>query len=207
MGEEVSIYDECFQSKFCYGNPLGCIEGKNCDILATVTLVNSSKHVIIDLYKENLENDQYVAVGFSGDKSMGDDLVFMSSPSEKMLMKGWNQPRTGPPEDITGITELDYSQDNTAGFFHCQFELEKILTFAKAGSGEQVTVDFSQPRHILLATGQMQNKRISYHGRNSRAVSEDSVIVTAFVKDEQFESTTEGSIWNLFVLISPFNPK
>ena len=51
--------------------------------------------------------------------------------------------------------------------------------------------------HILLATGSMQSKMtIGPHGPR-KAASEDSVNVTAFVKNERLESTTEGSIWNL----------
>ena len=176
---------------------MGCIKEKNCDFLATVTFVNSSKHVIIDLYKESLKDNEYVAVGFSGDKLMGDDLVFMSSPSEDVLMKAWNV-RYSHPEDVGGITELDYSKSHENGMFHCKFELEKMLTFTNVASGEQKTVDFSQLHHILLAWGPMQSKmKIGRHGSSRRAVSKDSVIVTAFVKNEQFESTTEGSIWNL----------
>ena len=207
MGEEVSIYDECFKSKFCYGNPLGCIEGRNCDILATVTFINSSKHVIIDLYKENLKENQWVAVAFSDDISMGDELVFMSSPSEEMLMAGWNRRHAGPPEDVTGITVFDYSKSNKDGIFHCQFELEEILTFTKVGFVEQITVDFSQLHHILLAAGIMQSKRtIGYHTL-SRAVSEESVIVTTFMKNERLGSALEGSISNLvYCLIFPSNP-
>ena len=201
----MSIYDECFKSKFCYGNPLGCIEGKNCDILATVTLVNSSKHVIIDLYRENLKDNQWVAVAFSDDISMGDELVFMSSPSEEMLMAGWNRRHAGPPEDVTGITVFDYSKSNKDGTFHCQFELEEILTFTKVGFVEQITVDFSQLHHILLAAGPMQSKRtIGYHTLG-KAASEESVIVTTFMKNERIGLALEGSTDNLFYCIN-FSP-
>ena len=202
LGYLGKIYDECSTSKYCYGDPLGCIEGRECDILATAALVNSSKHVIIDLYKVNLMNDQYVAVGFSRDSLMGDDLVFMSSPSEEVLMKGWNLRHNGPPKNVTGITEFDYSRTNKDGIFHCKFELEKKLTFTKDGSVDQMMVDFSQLYHILLATGPMQGKMtIGPHrieGRSRRAASKESVNVTAYVKNERFESGTEGSIWNLF---------
>ena len=196
LGKEVFIYKECFKSKFCHGYPLGCIEGRECDILATAALVNSSKHVRIDLYNGNLMEDQYVAVGFSKDRSMGDDLVFMCSPSEEVPMKGWN-PRHRRPEDVSGITEFDFSKGNKEGMFHCKFELEKMLTFTKAASVEQMTFDFSQMYHLLVATGQMESKMtIGPHGLR-KAASEDSVNVTSFVKNERLESTTEGSIWNL----------
>ena len=151
LGKKASIYDECSKSKYCFGDRVGCIKEKNCDFLATVTFVNSSKHVIIDLYKESLKDNEYVAVGFSGDKLMGDDLVFMSSPSEDVLMKAWNV-RYSHPEDVGGITELDYSKSHENGMFHCKFELEKMLTFTNVASGEQKTVDFYTSAINLLCS-------------------------------------------------------
>ena len=87
-----SIYDGCSDQKQCFGLPLGCINKTNCDFVSSLQF--SERHLDIELRKNKLEQSMHIAIAFSDDQKMGNDLVFACCPSwdsKKEVKVFWNQ--------------------------------------------------------------------------------------------------------------------
>ena len=85
--DPVPEYTECSKEKGFFGLPFGCVETKNCSILTTYEMNDALDQVNIQIYKKDFLEGRYVAMAFSNDSSMGDDLVL--SCSEKGVFVGW----------------------------------------------------------------------------------------------------------------------
>ena len=70
------VFNDCFKNKGCFGLPSNCESSGSCDIAVTWRFKEGTTE--IELFSVDGAG-QYVAVGFSGDDKMGDDLVMSCS--------------------------------------------------------------------------------------------------------------------------------
>ena len=155
-----SFYDGCSGQKQCFGLPQGCINKKSCDFVASLQF--SEGHLDIKLRTNKAEQSKYIAIAFSDDQKMGNDLVFACSPSwysKAAIQVFWNQNWEYNSEILYGQQDLiiDPSTTSDDSFFTCMFSLDKLVTV----KGKRF--EFECGYHILLATGQVNGAKIEYH--------------------------------------------
>ena len=91
-------YHDCGISKGCFGTkfPIDpnckCIKTGDCDVMVTYNLNSGS----VELHIHGMvESDKYLALGFSHDDKMGDDLVFhCKAGSSEAVKPSWNTGKT-----------------------------------------------------------------------------------------------------------------
>lgn len=102
----VNVYDECGNTKGCFGFPAECEASKKCTMLVTYSKVPSG-------YKFEIMSNTvsgYVAAGLSDDDKMGDDSVMacMASNSGADVVMGFNNGRNNEllVESKYGLSEI-----------------------------------------------------------------------------------------------------
>ena len=155
-------YEGCLDQNHCFGYPEGCVNNKNCDMMARLKM--SGDKVDVQLTSIISGEFDYVAMAFSDDDQMGKDLVFACNDwwNTKYFINVnmfWNEGRSQPSNllkeigDTVGPTPTISSSfqyiiaDEKPPFLICTFTLEKEVTIR----GKRF--DFEEGHHILLATG------------------------------------------------------
>jgi hypothetical protein len=69
-----SIYDGCGNTKGCFGIPSNCIEEKNCQVAFSHKRLSNNMFEF-QLISDQIQSDEYIAVGLSQDKFMRNDAV------------------------------------------------------------------------------------------------------------------------------------
>ena len=164
----MSFYDGCSDQKECFGLQQGCINYKNCDFVSSFQF--SERYLEIKLRHNKTENSMYIAIAFSDDQKMGNDLVFACSPSwgSKAAVKVfWNQKWDCYSEILHGQQDLIKDPYSTLedSNFSCIFSLDKLVTV----KGKRF--EFECGYHILLATGQVNGAKIEYHKEKTASTS------------------------------------
>lgn len=137
---------------------------QDCTMVASLTF--SDEKVDVELRTNQLEESKYVAVAFSDDQKMGEDLVFVCSPSwipEHKIKVFWNakdDKNSSPLKDHDGVPK-DQSVTEKDGHFTCKFSLEKHIT-VKA-ENENKEYHFEEGHYILLASGPAEATGIKKH--------------------------------------------
>ena len=129
-------------------------------MMTTYSMSNDvANQMNIQIYKKDSVGNQYVAIAFSDDHDMGDDLVF--SCSEQGVNAGWNLRYSGPPSHLEGITILNESIATKDGHITCSFSLDEQLNFnilgAQTFTGDP-TFDFGKDYFLFLASGPITNQ-------------------------------------------------
>jgi len=150
-------------SNGCFGFPSNCVELQNCDMLVKYTFDAKDKKYNFELIKRKSNIGQYIALGFSNDGRMGDDLVFSCINSQSNQVKvGWNEGTSGPSPISDGINVRVNSFSNTDGGFVCSFTLDEKMKFKVPGSSD-VTFNLGEKMHLLLAYGSTSGDNLLYH--------------------------------------------
>lgn len=152
-------------SKGCFGFPSNCVETKNCDMLVTYSFDEANKKYNFELSKRKMSNGQYIALGFSNDSSMGEDLIFScsNSPSKEFQVKaGWNTDKSQPTLIDHQINVKVDSVSNNNGNFACKFSLDEEMIFKTPDSSE-VKVNLGNKWHLLLASGPTVGDDLGFH--------------------------------------------
>ena len=173
--DDESIYSGCTTgSKGCFGFPSNCVKSQDCSMLMTYAFDATDNKYNFELSKSKMDEKKYVALGFSNDRQMGDDLVFSCSSSVSDQVKvGWNEGQSGPTPLINKINVLESSTSDINGTFVCKFTLEEEMIFNKPGSSDKVTFHLGEKYYVLLAYGPTSGDNPGYH--ESRIPSEDQV--------------------------------
>lgn len=175
----VNVYDECGNTKGCFGFPAECEASKKCTMLVTYSKVPSG-------YKFEIMSNTvsgYVAAGLSDDDKMGDDSVMacMASNSGADVVMGFNNGRNNEllVESKYGLSEIQAAVVD--GKTYCTFVRDPSTEI----SG--IVFDLDNDRfHLMLATGSANPNGLSYHDK--RTVSSGTVSLDSF---EAVESRSE----------------
>lgn len=175
----VNVYDECGNTKGCFGFPAECEASKKCTMLVTYSKVPSG-------YKFEIMSNTvsgYVAAGLSDDDKMGDDSVMacLASNSGADVVMGFNNGRNNEllVESKYGLSEIQAAVVD--GKTYCTFVRDPSTEI----SG--IVFDLDNDRfHLMLATGSANPNGLSYHDK--RTVSSGTVSLDSF---EAVESRSE----------------
>ena len=102
-----SDYDGCNQDRGCFGLQEGCTSSSNCPAMVTYKYLQDLNQFQFKLHIKSVDSGRYVAVGFSNDPKMGDDLViFCSTEDGASPQLSWNEGKSNK----LGVQGLDLLQ-------------------------------------------------------------------------------------------------
>merc|ERR1712223_788705 len=160
-----SDYDGCNQDRGCFGLQEGCTSSGNCPAMVTYQYLQDSNQFQFKLHIKSVDSGRYVAVGFSNDPKMGDDLViFCSTEDGASPQLSWNKGKS----NIQGVQGLDLLQKISVtavdGAKSCDFTLPNELKFTPPGGSEQKSYDIGSGKyHMLLSTGPFSSGKLNQH--------------------------------------------
>ncbi|XP_045117607.1 putative ferric-chelate reductase 1 homolog isoform X2 [Portunus trituberculatus] len=170
----INIYDDCGNSKGCFGFPAECETNKKCTMLVTYSKVSSG-------YKFEIVGSTttgYVAAGLSDDEKMGGDSVMAclasaGANSGPDVVMAFNNGRNNEMlvEKKYGLSDIQAAVVN--GQAYC--------TFVRDASTEisGIVFDLDKDRfHLMVATGPVNPNGLSYHDK--RTVSSGTVALDSF---------------------------
>jgi hypothetical protein len=153
-------YNDCGKRSGCMGYPSGCLETRDCSILATFSQ-RESGDVDFGLLASKVSDNMYVAVGLSHDIHMGDASTMFCYTNNNQGGAGmsWNivsnnGERSSPiHEDPTyGLTNIKATFAD--GLLQCTFSRNKVTEIKPLGSGEAAqTFDLANEYFLILARG------------------------------------------------------
>ncbi|XP_055351666.1 uncharacterized protein LOC129597976 [Paramacrobiotus metropolitanus] len=154
--EIADVYDDCGNSRQCYGVPTGCVDSKNCLQLLSYSNLNTGTNTLdVDLYgtapNSTYQNDFWV--GFGTSQSGGMDLTAVVqcaqfSNGNSDVVAAYNAPMHSYqplPDRHNGISQI--STRFAGGFVHCAFKLD--VTRNVAGN----SYDLRKAYYLLLGSG------------------------------------------------------
>ena len=163
--------------------------------MSTYSFDTSKKQVSIQLYKKNMEINDYVAMAFSNDKNMGEDLVFSCTNAASPVRIGWNKGRSGPSALPKGVEIQSTSYVNDKEDFICNFVLNETIKFVVPGSHQnevgqnEVIFDLGEEDYfILLADGPKGIGGIPGYHRN-RDASVNKISFKSFTSNSSAPDT------------------
>jgi len=158
------VYDGCFSSYGCFGQPAGCEKTKSCDVLFTYVKRDDGG---ISMGLMAKQENRFAAVGLSADDQMGTDGVIYCANvdgSLPALYYGYNDGRSSAyktEENPTGVSDvITWEQD---GSFMCNFIQAVDLNIPGSEA-----MDLSQKHYLLVATGPAVPEP-QYHGQTKVA--------------------------------------
>ena len=151
--QATSIYTGCSDLKQCFGLPEGCVSTKDCKMITSLKLENGK--VDVELVNNEMKQANYLAMAFSGDEKMGDDLVFVCSPTwieDPRVKVFWNS-NAYHSDKLNGNEDVPKNQSiqEKDSRLTCMFSLEKQVTIKT--DNENKEYNFEEGYHILLASG------------------------------------------------------
>ena len=195
------FYEGCDDEKGCVGLPEGCIETKNCSLVASYRGISADRY----LFEIQGFGRDYVAVGLSEDNLMGDDDVVACSEGygarafvTKVNVDDGTREALLLENEKLGIYNDEVTKQEERLF--CSFEREADVNITDpTGSGE--TLFFSantKPYHILIAMGSITESGLPQYHSDQRYASPDPVDLPDFspVSDTFYEGCgdTKGCI-------------
>jgi len=184
---EEEIYEDCFQSKGCFGYPEKCELDKNCDMI--VTYAKDGKRFKFQIGGKSA-ND-YIALGLSDDKNMGDDSVMacIKDPNTGKINVSmyWNTANPYGSNQLAdpyfGLTDISGSL--TDGFYTCAFHREAVTNIPipslRAGSSNKTYFDLDNNQYfLLLALGPVSSSSGKILKHTATSVTAHSVDLTSF---------------------------
>merc|ERR1712018_533334 len=139
----------------------------NCPAMVTYQYLQDSNQFQFKLHIKSVNSGRYVAVGFSNDPKMGDDLViFCSTEDGASPQLSWNEGKSNK----RGVQGLDLLQKISVtavdGAKSCDFTLPNELKFTPPGGSEQKSYDIGSGKyHMLLSIGPFASSsgNLNYH--------------------------------------------
>ncbi|XP_050442083.1 putative ferric-chelate reductase 1 homolog isoform X2 [Adelges cooleyi] len=168
------FYDDCGETKTCFGSPEGCLTTQDC-VAVTAVKVEGTRY----MFEMKARNAAYVAVGLSDDQKMGGDSVIecVHENAGTNLVKSymsWNVPNQKSNKRLTqsqnGITLLNSSYiDDT---IYCNVAREPVTKV------EGVTFDLIRTKYnLLLAAGtSLKERSVGYHDLAFTSTAEASAL-------------------------------
>ena len=181
-----AIYDECYQTKGCFGQPDDCVQKRNCDMIITYTKEISVSREKGERFKFEVGGaigPNYIALGLSSDNQMGEDSVMACvheagrSPDIKMYWNVGHSTSLPLPDPHQGLSDISGTAEED--FFSCTFYRDTLTNITVPGGNKTTTFDLEHSEYyLLLAKGPTSNNVIQHHV--ATGVSSDSVDLTSF---------------------------
>jgi len=177
-----SDYDGCNQDRGCFGLQEGCTSSGNCPAMVTYQYLQDSNQFQFKLHIKSVDSGRYVAVGFSNDPKMGDDLViFCSTEDGASPQLSWNKGKS----NIQGVQGLDLLQKISVtavdGAKSCDFTLPNELKFTPPGGSEQKSYDIGSGKyHMLLSIGPFESSTGNLFYHSDKVVSAKPLNLKSF---------------------------
>ncbi|CAL1277355.1 unnamed protein product [Larinioides sclopetarius] len=186
------MYGGCSISKGCFGIPSGCISKEDCEVMVSYA---KSKDGIFFQMHGILEDNNYIAMGISGDNKMGDDSVTecIRRQSRIIAHRSYN---VGSQKSNNFLHELEngaYESEFVNGMGTCSF----TLSYITETNGRTFNLA-NETYYILLAKGPMRNEKLSYH--SSRESTQQPVNFNAFEVSEGEGVTDSIKIHGTFMV-------
>ncbi len=194
------VYDGCNDTKGCVGwkrnGEEDCVENEDCDFLATYMGISDEQYVfsVQGVVEVDDEAGNYVAMGISGDASMGQDSVTACGVvnGEGRVEMYWNTGigrRTSLLQDDQSALS-DYDVQLVNGVLSCRFTL--LAEFSVEAPDDIYDFNLnSLPYYLLEATGSYDTENdppvITYHGEDNRFRSLESQYLSEF--NDAFSNT------------------
>ena len=197
-----NIYNACGKTKGCVGyskslknindnemnysveaDDAGCIENKNCSILATYTGISAEKYTIEIYGKADSETSSYVAVGLSLSGNMtATSVIACSKFHENMTVEMyWNEGRSSKPLNNTllGLSNPVIKYFN--GFIYCSVTRDAFTQFQTPTTpSKEVEFEMNNiPYFVLLARGPLSTKGLLIK-HSERAVTSEHLWLSDF---------------------------
>ncbi|XP_065209987.1 putative ferric-chelate reductase 1 homolog [Planococcus citri] len=158
---QFSTYNGCGTSKTCLSYPDNCIAFKSCNGLVAVSPDSNSFQ--IEMFAKN---SKYVAVGFSEDRLMGEDIVYecVEEGNNVYPYRSWNAPnlkrnnRLDPR--IYGDSGISLTSSLIAdGYIYCKIRIDPVTNI------QNKRFDLNNNEYyLLLASGREANPNgVDYH--------------------------------------------
>merc|ERR1711983_415990 len=177
-----SDYDGCNQDRGCFGLQGGCTSSGNCPAMVTYQYLQDSNQFQFKLHIKSVDSGRYVAVGFSNDPKMGDDLViFCSTEDCASPQLSWNEGKS----NVQGVQGLDLLQKISVtavdGAKSCDFTLPNELKFMPPGGSEQKSYDIGSGKyHMLLSIGPFESSTGNLFYHSDKVVSAKPLNLKSF---------------------------
>uniref|UniRef100_T1JGZ2 Ferric-chelate reductase 1 n=1 Tax=Strigamia maritima TaxID=126957 RepID=T1JGZ2_STRMM len=175
------IYEGCRVSKGCYGEPVGCTSSRNC--VALVTFRRKDENIAFDLMGPA---GGWIAVGFSKDRSMGDDSVVECVENQRTgvvdVFTSFNRGRSNSRLQLAKAALLDTEGASLDGKIACSFT--RLGNVAVEGTSYDLV---NQPHYLFLARGPVSGGELRQHStipyRSDRPVDLASISMVSGEKD------------------------
>jgi len=148
------IYKGCKNSKSCFGAPNGCLDGMDCDLF--ISWKPSKEYFEFEMFRKQ-GTGNYVAVGFSKDSNMGNELVLAcANPTSAELY--WNSGKSSPTYLSNSFGILDYKFSSREGDNYCSMKSPSMI------QSKDFSVNLKDDQQtILLAGGPYSTKSLGFH--------------------------------------------
>ena len=191
---------ECSVSLGCVGFPKGCTEDDTCQVFATYQ-VKKNQDVTFTL-RGKVPPSHYLALGFSQDIKMGDDLVIYCHNKEWRTRVGisWNTiQRTSivlDSFDPNIIVNPSFSYYNE--ILWCEFTLRKETKIQLPYTSHGKDYDLSRPYYLQLARGAMEEnngggferKRLKLNQHDRRMTTTEKVFLNRSITPDVQEDNS-----------------
>ena len=182
------VYDGCYQTKGCFGQPDDCVQKRNCDMIMTYTKeISSGKEENSRFLFEvgGSASQDYVALGLSDDNKMGSDSVMacihqaQHNPAVSMYWNFGHSASTPLHDPGFGLQQISGLAED--GFFLCSFYRDVVTNISVPDNNNQtVSFDLENTQYyLLLATGPTKNNLVDYHS-GGQGVSSQPVDLSKF---------------------------
>jgi len=162
------IYKGCDKSKSCFGVPNNCLKDESCNLVASWKL--SGDYFELEMFrKEGAGN--YVAMGFSKDSNMGDELVLACPYKSKAAELYWNSGKISPTYLSNNFGIQDFKFSGKDGQIYCSMKSPSIIK----SNGYSVNLKDDQ-QTILLAGGPYSTNSLNLH--TMKLAKESSVFLS-----------------------------
>eukprot|EP00096_Caligus_rogercresseyi_P014050 TRINITY_DN6593_c0_g1_i2.p1 TRINITY_DN6593_c0_g1~~TRINITY_DN6593_c0_g1_i2.p1 ORF type:complete len:641 (-),score=120.12 TRINITY_DN6593_c0_g1_i2:200-2122(-) len=171
--KKVGEYATCGSSKGCIGTPSNCVESSSCSVMASYAPLPGSKYRLSLTGADN--RARYLALGFSLDGSMGEDLVVScrNVGNKPQIEFSWNFGKSTSADlekNLPTVTNQKISSVNNV--LTCSFDIDSKLNVTVPGKADVVSYDFSaNDYHLLVAEGPSDSSKISYHSIKTASAS------------------------------------
>jgi len=148
------IYKSCAKSKSCFGFPNNCLDDKSCHLVTSWK--PSGEYFEFEMFSKEGAG-KYVAVGFSKDSSMGDELV-LTCANPKTAELYWNSGKSSPTYLSNSFGIQDYKFSSEEGQNYCSMKSPSVIK-----SNEYSVNLKDEQQTILLAGGPYSTNTLNFH--------------------------------------------
>ena len=193
----------CKEGKWgCLGFPSGCNQTDTCQMLATYHVTSSGDATFSLIGPSDMT--EYLAIGLSKDKNMGNDyVVSCHNDNERTAIDfTWNDNWKAESWNDNWKVEESVVANGPNGVFaeehklsdqwrYCKFTLLNgtYLVRQKNNSVRIGPLQLDQPYYLQLAKGEETDGELQWHGYNNKIISESALVLINSTRPQNSEDT------------------